>query len=125
MYYYFRIKQILSMIDAYKLFWTKAFDFNGVSTRSEFWYSYLANIIIYLLLNILTGIGMAINEWLGGLIGIVLLLFSLGIIIPSISVSVRRTNDAGKAWSWIFINLVPLGGFYYIYLLCQPSLPIS
>jgi len=113
------------MIDAYKLFWTKAFDFNGVSTRSEFWYSYLANILIYLLLNILTGLGMAINEWLGGLIGIVLLLFSLGIIIPSISVSVRRTNDAGKAWSWIFINLVPLGGFYYIYLLCQPSLPIS
>ena len=118
-------KFYLLMIDAYKLFWTKAFDFKGVSTRSEFWYSYLANIIIYLLLNILTGIGMAINEWLGGLIGIVLLLFSLGIIIPSISVSVRRTNDAGKAWSWIFINLVPLGGFYYIYLLCQPSLPIS
>ena len=113
------------MIDAYKLFWKKAFDFKGVSTSSEFWYSYLATTIIYVLLYIISFIGLAINEWVGAIIGFVLLLFSLGIIIPSISISIRRTNDAGKAWSWIFINLVPLGGFYYLYLLCQPSLPIS
>ena len=113
------------MIEAYKLFWKKAFDFKGVSTRSEFWYSVLANNVIFLLLWILSGIGFYINQALGGLIYLVWLLFSLGIIIPSISVSVRRTNDAGKAWSWIFINLTLIGGFYYLYLLCQPSLPIS
>ena len=125
MYYYFRIKQILSMIDAYKLYWTKAFDFKGVSTRSEFWYSYLAFAVIYVLLLIISAIGASINEYLGGFIGLITILFLLGSIIPSISISIRRTNDAGKAWSWIFINLVPLGGFYYLYLLCQPSLPIS
>lgn len=113
------------MIDAYKLFWTKAFDFKGVSTRSEFWYSVLASTVIYLLLYIFIMIGYNISQSLAGFIYLVWILFQLGTIIPSISVSVRRTNDAGKAWTWIFINLVPFGGFYYIYLLCQPSLPIS
>ena len=113
------------MIDAYKHFWTKAFDFKGVSTRSQFWWSYLATTIIYILLSFITGIGSAINEYLGALLGLVLLLFILGVIIPSISISIRRTNDAGKPWAWIFINLVPFGGIYYIVLLCQPSLPIS
>ena len=113
------------MIDAYKHFWTKAFDFKGVSTRSQFWWSYLATTILYFVLSIITGIGAVINEWIGALFGLVLLLFGLGIIIPSISICIRRTNDAGKPWPWIFINLVPLGGIYYIVLLCQPSLPIA
>ena len=113
------------MIEAYKHFWTKSFDFKGVSTRSQFWWSYLATTILYILLYIITGIGSVINEYLGALLGIVLGLFSLGVIIPSISISIRRTNDAGKAWPWIFINLVPFGGIYYIVLLCQPSLPIA
>ena len=113
------------MIEAYKHFWTKAFDFKGVSTRSQFWWSYLATTIIYILLSFITGIGAVINEWLGALLGIVFGLFGLGIIIPSISICIRRTNDAGKGWAWIFINLVPLGGIYYIVLLCQPSLPVA
>ena len=114
------------MIDAYKHFWIKAFDFKGVSTRSQFWWSYLATNILYFLLSIIAGIGSAINEYLGALLGLVLLLFILGLIIPSISISIRRTNDAGKAWPWIFINLVPfVGSIYYIVLLCQPSVPIA
>ena len=113
------------MVDAYKHFWTKAFDFKGVSTRSQFWWSYLATFVVYILLSIITGIAAAISEALGGLLAVILLLYALGIIIPSIAICIRRTNDAGKPWAWIFINLVPLGGLYYLYLLCQPSLPIG
>ena len=113
------------MIDAYKHFWTKAFDFKGVSTRSQFWWSYLATTVIYFVLTIATGIAGYIWDVLGVLVGLILLLYGLGIIIPSISICIRRTNDAGKPWPWIFISLVPFGGIYYIYLLCQPSLPIS
>ena len=113
------------MIDAYKHFWTKAFDFKGVSTRSQFWWSYLATTIIYIFLSIITGIGAGLNDSLGKLLGLIFILFGLGVIIPSISICIRRTNDAGKAWPWIFINLVPLGGIYYIVLLCQPSLPVA
>ena len=113
------------MIDAYKHFWTKAFDFKGVSTRSQFWWSYLATTVLYIILFILTMIGAAIADILGALFGILLGLYSLGVIIPSLSICIRRTNDAGKPWPWIFINLAPFGGIYYLILLCQPSLPIG
>ena len=112
------------MIDSYKTFWTKAFDFKGSSTRSEFWWAYLANIIIYFVLAIFVGISSAINQTLGSLFNLIYILYALGQIIPSISISIRRVRDMGKGWQWIFINLIPIvGGIWYIVLLCQPSLP--
>ena len=113
------------MIDAYKHYWKKAFDFKGVSTRSQFWWSILCTTIIYTILVIISLIGSLINGYLGGFLFFILALFNLGILIPSIAISIRRTNDAGKAWPWIFINLAPFGGIYYIILLCAPTLPIS
>ena len=112
------------MIDSYKTFWTKAFDFKARSTRSEFWWAYLANIIIYFVLAIFVGISSAINETLGLLFNLIYILYALGQIIPSIAISIRRVRDMGKSWQWIFINLIPIvGGIWYIVLLCQPSLP--
>ena len=113
------------MIEAYKHFWKKAFDFKGVSTRSQFWWSILITYVIDIVLLIITLIGFAINGYLGGFLLLILSLYSLGILVPSLSISIRRTNDAGKAWPWIFINLAPFGAIYYIILLCGPSLPIS
>ena len=113
------------MIDAYKLFWTKAFDFKGVSTRSQYWFSILDTFIVYFGLFVLLFITAFISDFLASIFGLLIGLFNLALIIPSISICIRITNDAGKPWPWIFINLAPLGGIYYIYLLCQPSLPIA
>ena len=112
------------MISAYKTFWTKAFDFKGRSTRSEYWWAYLANFIIIFLLAIFVGISVAINETLGLFLNLIYMLFVLGQFIPSISICIRRVRDMGKGWQWIFINLIPIvGAIWYIVLLCQPSLP--
>ena len=112
------------MVNSYKIFWAKAFDFKGRSTRSEYWWAYLANIIIYLSLAILVSISSAINETLGLLFSLIYILYSFGQFIPSISICIRRVRDMGKAWQWIFINLIPIvGAIWYIVLLCQPSLP--
>ena len=112
------------MIDSYKLFWTKAFDFKGRSTRSEFWWAYLANIIIYIVLAIFVGITSYISEFLGLFFNLIYVLYSLGQIIPSLSICIRRTRDMGKEWPWIFINLIPfVGAIWFIVILCQPSLP--
>ena len=35
------------MIKAYIDFWKRAFDFRGRSTRSDYWWFFLANIIVY------------------------------------------------------------------------------
>ena len=112
------------MIDSYKIFWAKSFDFKGRSTRSEYWWAYLANIIVYFLLAILVGITSAINETLGLLFNLIYVLYILGQCIPSLSICIRRVRDMGKSWQWIFINLIPIvGAIWYIVLLCQPSLP--
>ena len=113
------------MINAYKTFWTKAFDFKGRSTRSEYWLgAVLANFIVTVLLLIIVGVSTAINEYLGLFFNLIYILYVLGQIIPSLSICIRRVRDMGKSWQWIFINLIPIvGGIWYIVLLCQPSLP--
>ena len=46
----------------------------------------------------------------------------LALIIPSISISVRRLRDMGKKWPWLFINLIPIiGSIWYIVLVCSRS----
>jgi uncharacterized membrane protein YhaH (DUF805 family) len=45
-----------------------------------------------------------------GFIGILLLLFWIGILIPSIAVQVRRLHDINRSGWW-------LGGFYLVYAL--------
>ncbi len=108
------------MINAYKIFWSKAFDFKGRSTRSEYWWAYLANTIVYFLLAFFVGISSVTNETLN----LIYILYALGQFIPSISICIRRVRDMGKGWQWIFINLIPIvGAIWYIVLLCQPSLP--
>ena len=113
------------MIDAYKRFWTKGFDFKGRSTRNEYWLgAVLANLIVTVLLLIVVGVSTLINEYLGLFFNLIYILYVLGQIIPSISICIRRVRDMGKGWQWIFINLIPIiGGIWYIVLLCQPSLP--
>ncbi len=114
------------MIDSYKRFWTKGFDFEGRSTRSDYWLAVLANFLIYILILIFTGIAASISEPLGGLFAMLYFLYAFGQIIPSISLSIRRVRDMGKPWQWIFINLIPIiGGIWFIILLCQPSIPIA
>ena len=115
------------MIEAYKLFWTKAFDFKGKANRSDYWLGgVLANLIVYILLSILMVITVSINDVLGAIFSLIYIGYSLGQIIPGLSISIRRLRDAGKDWPWIFINLVPfVGGVWFIVLLCAPTLPIA
>ena len=43
-------------------------------------------------------------------------------MIPGLAITVRRLNDAGKHWGWMFINLIPLvGQIIFIIMLCKPS----
>ena len=54
----------MKMIDAYKKLWTKAFDFRGRSTRHDYWWAALANLLVsYMLL----ALGAFISEAFSGL----------------------------------------------------------
>ena len=105
------------MIDAYKKLWTKAFDFRGYSTRHDYWWAVLANLLVsYALL----GLSYFVSEAFSG----IYYLYVFAALIPGLSLAIRRVHDAGKRWTWIFINLIPLiGAIWFIVILCQPSMP--
>ena len=118
------------MIEAYKKFWKGYVDFEGRSTRSDYWFVYLVNVLItfayFLLQAVFGGLAAATDSSFLAVISLILLLifFAYGIaaVLPCIAVAVRRLRDAGYHWAYIFIPLIPFVGiFILIFLLCQPT----
>ena len=118
------------MIEAYKKFWKGYVDFEGRSTRSDYWFAYLANMLtvvaFYVLLAVFGGIAGATDSSFLAVISLILLLifFAYGIAacLPGIAVTVRRLRDAGYNWPYIFVAFIPfVGGIILIVLLCKPT----
>lgn len=87
--------------EAVKLFFTNYVNFGGRSTRSEYWWVVLFNILVSLVLypiTVTTGLTFLSALW------------SLGTLLPGIGLSIRRLHDAGHSGWWILINLVPIVG---------------
>ena len=118
------------MIEAYKKFWKGYVDFEGRSTRSDYWFVYLVNVLItfayFLIQAVFGGLAAATDSSFLAVISLILLLifFAYGIaaFLPGIAITVRRLRDAGYNWPYIFIPLIPFVGiFIFIFLLCQPT----
>jgi uncharacterized membrane protein YhaH (DUF805 family) len=111
------------------------FDFSGRSRRKEFWLWILFVIIVYVVAGILDvqlGLGgstatssefgdgsVSANASFSG--GILTMAWALITIIPNLSVTVRRLHDVDKSGWFILLGLIPLVGFYLLYLYCQPG----
>ena len=98
-----------NIINCYVHMWKNFANFSGRTSVGGYWWAYLGNIIVSIVL---------------GLIGVEVLItvYSLATLIPTLSIAVRRLRDAGKGWGWLFITLVPLVGWIiFIVLLCKPS----
>jgi len=80
--------------------------FNGRARRKEYWYFFLFNIIISIVLAIIDGMTGSFGTG-AGLLGII---YSLAILIPGIAVSVRRLHDTDRTGWWLLIGLIPLIG---------------
>ena len=82
--------------------------FNGRASRAEYWYFFLA----VLLLNVaLTLLGLVFSESvLGDLIELLSGVLLLFVLMPSISIGVRRLHDVNKSGWWYLLILVPLIG---------------
>jgi len=48
-------------------------------------------------------------------------LWELALIIPTLAVLVRRLRDAGFAWGFVFLSLVPFGTIAVLVMTCLPS----
>ena len=114
------------MIQAYKNFLKGYADFTGRSTRSDFWWVWLMNSILFLPLFIFW-FQMALNDTeetdpiLGVAIISVYMILAIVLFTPSLAVKVRRLRDAGFHWAFIFLHFVPMGGIALLVLLAMPT----
>ena len=114
------------MIQAYKNFFKGYADFTGRATRSDFWWVWLMNSILFLPLYIFW-FQMALNDTeetdpiLGVAIISVYMILAIVLFTPSLAVKVRRLRDAGFHWAFIFLYFVPMGGIALLVLLAMPT----
>jgi uncharacterized membrane protein YhaH (DUF805 family) len=102
------------LIDSFKSAWQRSFDFEGRSRRPAYWWFTLANFIVSL--------GLILFSQISNIFGWIYSIYALVVLVPTLSLSVRRLRDAGKHWAWVFITLIPLAGpIWFIYLMCQPT----
>ena len=112
-----------SMFAAYRAFWRRGYtEWAGTSSRSEYWLSWLANVLVCLLFVFLSVIAVYVDAALmqnAGFFTVVIMssfvLFVLAALVPAISMLTRRMHDAGlSAWFWLLylFSFVPWIGSY-------------
>lgn len=88
----------MQFTDAIRSAFTKYVVFDGRARRSEYWYFFLFNYLVSLVLSLIPGLAA------------VAALFFLATLIPSLAVCCRRLHDVGKNGLWCLISLVPIVG---------------
>ncbi len=96
--------------------------FSGRSSRKEYWYFVLFNVLIGIVLMVADVMTGTFDSEAG--IGLLSGIYTLAILIPSTAVSVRRLHDTDRS-GWLFlIALIPLiGGIVLIVFWAQDSQP--
>lgn len=91
-------------------------NFSGRASRSEYWYFILFCFLVGILLGLISGVAPGLKSTCN----IILFIFQLVIIIPSIAVLTRRLHDHDKSGWWQLISLIPIiGGLYIFFLNCR------
>ncbi|EFX36238.1 DUF805 domain-containing protein [Streptococcus infantis] len=123
------------MINAYKNFFKNYAEFTGRSTRPDFWWVWLGNLIlsipfwiIYFYTVFLSAVMDSVSDSASeatfmvlGLVVIIYAIFYLAILVPTLALSVRRLRDAGFLWAFIFLRFVPMGGIALLILFAMPT----
>lgn len=110
------------MLTAIRSFFKGYANFSGRSTRPEFWWVWLLNMVIFLPVYYLLFAGVESDKAIRNIA-----VFSMCIIlfivefVPLLALIVRRLRDVGIHWAYIFIVFVPLGAITLLVMLAMPS----
>lgn len=81
--------------------------FSGRASRPEFWWFFLINLIVSI---VLTVADMQLGLIAAGGVAITSTIYQLAVLLPSLGVSVRRLHDTDRSGWWMLIGLIPLIG---------------
>ena len=115
------------MINAIKNFFKGYVDFSGRSTRADYWWIWLVNLILSIPFYMVYGAAMANPDSEAavmtlGLFVFIYLIFGLAVLLPGLALTVRRLRDAGFHWALIFVAFVPfVGSIALLVLLAMPT----
>lgn len=114
----------MNLKNGFVLFWERAFDYKGYSSRSEFWWGVQGNaIIMFILLALLVISLTCFTPQINNFSVIMILLFSLFCLVellPSVTLIIRRMHDIGRSGYFIFVLFIPIIGYiWYIYLVTR------
>ncbi len=87
-------------------------DFYGRARRAEYWLFTLLMVLIVIPVAIIGEVAEATGQLGPGtaILFLILGLIYLGLLIPSIAVTVRRLHDTNRSGWWLLISLIPLIG---------------
>lgn len=119
--------------DALKLFFKNYAVFYGRASRSEYWWVFLAQAIVWSILSVGFFLTILVDPtasdppaafW--GLVGLASVI-GLGTVVPAVSLQVRRLHDAGFSGFFALLNAVPylnyLGSIALIVMCAQQTSP--
>lgn len=107
--------------EAIKRFFAKYAQFSGRASRSEYWWVALFFFLVSFVLNTLvTAVGTDSFGELNGfgvVLSLVLFVFALGTLVPSLAVAVRRLHDVNLSGWMLLIGLIPFVGWIVLIVL--------
>ena len=110
------------MLTAIRSFFKGYANFSGRSTRPEFWWVWLLNMVIFLpaYYSLFTGVESDKTIRNIAVFSMCIILFIIE-FVPLLALIVRRLRDVGIHWAYIFIVFVPLGAITLLVMLAMPS----
>ncbi|WP_265503591.1 DUF805 domain-containing protein, partial [Providencia heimbachae] len=97
-------------------------NFSGRARRKEYWMFTLVNMVIIMALYaiIFSSIDYTTGEigGFGTILSIIVVIYVLGVFIPSLAVTIRRLHDTDKSGWWYLISFIPFGAFVLLVFLC-------
>lgn len=107
-------KKYTNMFHAYAAFWCRGFtEWRGTSSRSEYWWAWLINFVIFMFGAMMFALIMANLDSDSPVVGIsaiclgaVFIAYIAALIVPAVSLTVRRFHDAGFSSWWMLLFIL-------------------
>jgi len=113
---------------AIKAGFKNTFVYQGRASRSEFWWFQLFHVLSLMALGMACSVILYLSgnregsvSPIAGLFMLLLFVYLIGMILPLLSLAIRRLHDSDKSGAFVLLVFVPLGGLVLLVFYCLPG----